>query len=308
MRLYVDQERPLPLLLCIFIGGISAPYFSLAPVMSVAGGIYLLFSGLEINLRQIGKESSVIGKLWIGGFVPPFLVGLILPYIFPHLFASPEGLDHHATAFIVGIALSVSAVPVVIKIIEEIGWRGTLRAQRVIFTAVLCDIAAWLLFFFVLPPEGHTSWLLTHWSLLMFFIGLALTAAWPALLGRISLFMKLNKWVIGSIFFIGIGQTLKLDMGINLAQIALIFVAATGSKLFGVWTAAKYLKFPREEAFALPLALNARGAMEVIMAKFALNAGVITSELFVSLVVMALGTSLIIKPILRWRQKRNFHT
>lgn len=62
---------------------------------------------------------------------------------------------------------------------------------------------------------------------------------------------------------------------------------------------AKYSRLPREEVIAMSIALNARGAMEIIMAKFALSAGVINNEFFLSLVIMALGTTLIIKPLFR---------
>lgn len=290
----------MPILVCIVIGVLTAPYFSLSAILALAGGIYLFFSGLEIDLKKIGVEAPLIFKLWLGAFVPPFVIGFALPHFFPSLFSSPDGVSFEKTALTVGIALAVSAVPVVIKIMDEIGWTGTLRAQRVVLTAVFCDIAAWILFFMVLPSAGQTPWLVSHWPLFMFFIGLVAVYFWPNLTRKLLPLVKLNKWIVATVFFVGVGQALDLKLGVNWTQITLIFFAATISKSLGVWAMGKHLKLPTKENFALSITLNARGAMEVLMAKFALAAGVITNDLFVSLVFMALATSLVIKPIFRW--------
>jgi mannitol/fructose-specific phosphotransferase system IIA component (Ntr-type) len=50
---------------------------------------------------------------------------------------------------------------------------------------------------------------------------------------------------------------------------------------------------------AVGFGLNARGAMEIILALLALEAGVIKPELFVALVVMALATSLLSGPVMK---------
>ena len=45
--------------------------------------------------------------------------------------------------------------------------------------------------------------------------------------------------------------------------------------------------------------MNARGAMEIILGTFAFQAGLITPEIFVALVVMALLTSLSSGPLIK---------
>jgi mannitol/fructose-specific phosphotransferase system IIA component (Ntr-type) len=52
----------------------------------------------------------------------------------------------------------------------------------------------------------------------------------------------------------------------------------------------------RRSAWAVGLAMNARGAMEMILGMLALRAGLIREQMFVALVVMALFTSLISAP------------
>ena len=50
-------------------------------------------------------------------------------------------------------------------------------------------------------------------------------------------------------------------------------------------------------------ALNARGAMEIVLANFAYQSKLISVELLTSLVIMAIGTTFLIKPALYLRQK-----
>lgn len=271
----------MPLLLCIIIGVLLRPHISLEPIMAVAGGIFLFISSSEIQLRQPVGERSLVLKLWLGAFLPPFIVGYFM------------------SSLILGVALAVSAVPVVIKIMQELGWGGTLRAQRIILTAVLCDIAAWLLFFLVLPKESYSQWLTSHWSLLMFFVGLGVAYQWPTFLTKVPWLSKANQWVIAPLFFIGVGQALDLSVDLDYQFLGRLIVAATLSKTLGIWLMAKLSGMERSEIFPTAISLNARGAMEIIMAKFALAAGLISNQMFVSLVAMALATSLMVKPFIR---------
>src|SRR5690606_26674718 len=75
--------------------------------------------------------------------------------------------------------------------------------------------------------------------------------------------------------------------------------------LFGAWWGG----MPRREAWAVSVAMNARGAMEIILGLLALQAGLIRERLFVALVVMASVTSIISGPavqfILGRRQPRH---
>jgi Kef-type K+ transport system membrane component KefB len=50
---------------------------------------------------------------------------------------------------------------------------------------------------------------------------------------------------------------------------------------------------------AVGFGLNARGAMEIILATLALNAGLIGDKIFVGLVIMALVTSLSSGPLMK---------
>jgi nucleotide-binding universal stress UspA family protein len=58
------------------------------------------------------------------------------------------------------------------------------------------------------------------------------------------------------------------------------------------------------EALAFGAGMNARGAMEIIVASIGLSLGILSRDMFSIIVVMALTTSLMAPPALRWTLKR----
>ena len=74
-----------------------------------------------------------------------------------------------------------------------------------------------------------------------------------------------------------------------------IAVACVG-KLIGAGWGARLGGMDWRSALSVGLAMNARGAMEMILGMLALQAGLIREQMFVALVVMALFTSLISAP------------
>ena len=83
-----------------------------------------------------------------------------------------------------------------------------------------------------------------------------------------------------------------------------IFVASFG-KIVGVYAGARLIgKRDHWTALAMGAGMNARGAMEIIIATIGLQIGVLTQEMFSIIVVMAMATSLMAPPALRWALKR----
>ncbi len=75
----------------------------------------------------------------------------------------------------------------------------------------------------------------------------------------------------------------------------MIGVACVG-KIFGAGWGARLGGMDRRSGWAVGLAMNARGAMEMILGLLALRAGLIREQMFVALVIMALFTSLVSGP------------
>jgi Kef-type K+ transport system membrane component KefB len=80
-----------------------------------------------------------------------------------------------------------------------------------------------------------------------------------------------------------------------------IIAVAIFCKLVGGYVGARFFAgYPHRTALFFGIGLNARGSMEVIVASIGLKAGVLTPEIFSAIVLMAIVTSLIAPPGLRW--------
>jgi Kef-type K+ transport system membrane component KefB len=68
-----------------------------------------------------------------------------------------------------------------------------------------------------------------------------------------------------------------------------------GAGLGALWGGLKL-----KEAMAVGFGMNARGAMEIVLGLLALQAGVISEQLFVAIVIMAVVTSVMAGPMLQY--------
>lgn len=85
--------------------------------------------------------------------------------------------------------------------------------------------------------------------------------------------------------------------------VGLILIASVG-KFSGAFAGAYWGGLTRREALALGCAMNARGATEVIVASIGLSMGVLTQNLYTLIVTMAIITTMIMPPTLRWALNR----
>lgn len=80
----------------------------------------------------------------------------------------------------------------------------------------------------------------------------------------------------------------------------LVMVAAVLGKGVACWLAARASGLPNREALGIGTLMNARGLMELIIINIGLQRGVISSELFAILVIMAVLTTLMASPLFDW--------
>jgi Kef-type K+ transport system membrane component KefB len=105
------------------------------------------------------------------------------------------------------------------------------------------------------------------------------------------------------LYFVSVG--LKADFAANFdgPLVLLVIVVATVGKILGAAVGARIGRLPLQESLAVGFAMNARGAMEMILASVALEFGLIDQRIFVALVTMALVTSMMSGPLLQWLSK-----
>ncbi|HEY6247892.1 MAG TPA: cation:proton antiporter [Pyrinomonadaceae bacterium] len=95
-----------------------------------------------------------------------------------------------------------------------------------------------------------------------------------------------------------LAQPLQLKLAIGL-----ILIASFG-KLTGCFLGAKLGSLTGREAIALAIGMNARGTTEVIVATIGLSIGILTNDFFTLIVIMAVSTTMIMPPMLRWALAR----
>ena len=102
------------------------------------------------------------------------------------------------------------------------------------------------------------------------------------------------------LFFTYSGLNTRIDL-LNSAYLwgicGLVLVAAVGGKGIACWLAARASGITNREALGIGALMNARGLMELIIINVGLQRGIISTELFATLVVMAVVTTLMASPI-----------
>ncbi len=63
----------------------------------------------------------------------------------------------------------------------------------------------------------------------------------------------------------------------------------------------------REEVLCVSFGMNARGAMEIILALVAFHHHLIGEEIFVALLVVAVVTSMMAGPMMKWSLRKQRH-
>ena len=100
------------------------------------------------------------------------------------------------------------------------------------------------------------------------------------------------------LYFVSIGLQANFVASFDLNLVLVVLLVACIGKVLGVTLGLKISKMSWRHSAIIGFALNARGAMEMILATVARDAGLIDDSLFVALVIMALVTSVLSGPIM----------
>jgi Kef-type K+ transport system membrane component KefB len=97
---------------------------------------------------------------------------------------------------------------------------------------------------------------------------------------------------------------LRVDLGLLAEPQVLgwglvVVAAASASKGAGAYLGARRAGLPRREGLALGIGLNARGAIEIVVATVGLSLGVLSPKSYALVVLMAMATSMMTPPLLR---------
>jgi Kef-type K+ transport system membrane component KefB len=339
---------------------------ALLDVVSWLGVILLvLLAGLETRLGILRRAGRAAVGASVGGFALPFLMGFGLGLLAPDSLV-PIGIDRAAFAAFLATAMSISAIPVIARILTELDLYRTAVGMVILASAIVSDVVGWIVVALVAGwVEGSSdTWPVARTALLT---GAFLVGAWVVGRPLVSVSMRLARerlrmpsaevammlilvfagaaltqaigvhLVLGALvmaILIGRSRTvdppaiealdhiangffapfffaytgLKVDVT-SLRGSALVFAAAAVtvacvSKIVGGSIGARAGGLPRWEALAVGFGLNARGAMELVIAAIGLSIGVLSEATYAMVVLIAILTTILAAPTLRVAMRR----
>ncbi|MFM9988612.1 cation:proton antiporter [Flavobacterium sp.] len=358
----------------IFLGpsvvGMYFPEFSLAlfpteslgnlQFLSQIGLILFMFViGMELDLKVLKNKANEAVVISHASIVIPFALGISLAYFVYYKFA-PQGVEFLSFSLFMGIAMSITAFPVLARIVQERGIHKTKLGSIVITCAAADDITAWcllaaviaivkagtfisslyviglavlyvlLMLFIVKPFFKRVGDLYSNNENLskpvvaIFFLTLILSSYCTEVIGIHALFGAFMTGVIMPdvskfrnvfiekvedvalilllpLFFVFTGLRTQIGL-INdpyLWKITgfIILVAVVG-KFIGSALAAKFVGQNWKDSLTIGALMNTRGLMELVVLNIGYDLGVLNSEIFTMMVIMALVTTFMTGPAL----------
>lgn len=349
-------------------GGFPAAFEAFTTVAIV---LFLLTAGFEVDLSTVWRQGRSALRVGLTGMLIPFAIGFSLARAVPHFVGAETDASPIVFALFFGTALSITALPVVIKILIDLNIFRSDVGMIIVSSAILLDLVGWNLFAVVLSLSGAAGarmgvgttvtltilfaslmltfgraafhrvlpWLQAHATYPGGVLGFALVGAlacaafteWigiHAIFGAFIFGIALGDsvhlraqtramlenfvgFIFAPIFFASIG--LKVDFVANFDPILtlVILVVGTAGMVTGGTIGARWSGLAPRESLAVGVAMNARGAMEIILGLLALRHGIIGERLFVALVIIALVTSMtsgtLMQSILRLKRRVRFH-
>jgi K+:H+ antiporter len=334
---------------------------ALLEAMAWVGVVFLVLNaGMETRLGTIRHAGRAVAVTWIGAFCLPFLAGFLLGLAVPLDLGGPKA-TRMVFALFLAISMSISAIPVIARILIDTNLLRTKLGTLIVSSAVADDTMGWILLAIVVglaQGEGlaldvalRTLLLTAAFLVLAFTVGqttvrwvlresprlripfaqtsamLLLVLTGGAITQAIGVHLVLGCFVtailigrtwpkermsVGSIRYVGMGffvpfffayTGIKTDFtslrGTALLVAGVALVVACGSKLIGGGFGARLGGVPGWEAAAVGAGLNARGAMELVIAAIGLSLGILSSATYATLILIAIVTSMMAAPLLR---------
>jgi Kef-type K+ transport system membrane component KefB len=354
-----------PSLLGLAFPGLTAWLFPPASLgmlhlLSQVGVILFMFVvGLDLEWATVKAKAHAAVAVSHVSILFPFLLGVLaaLPLYREH---APAGISFQAFALFMGIAMSITAFPVLARILEERGLTKTSIGSTALTCAAVDDVTAWTLLAFVVAvvtAGGALAVLGATLGVAVLFTGVMVFLVRPAVRpffaaapGRDAFSKDRIALVIGVLFgaaltteIIGVhalfgaflaGAIMPTDAGFRrglrerlesfssvfllplffaftglrtqiglldtpaawLTCLAIILLATIG-KFGGSALTARAMGFEWSSACLLGALMNTRGLMELIALNVGYDLGVISPEMFTSLVLMALLTTSFTGPL-----------
>lgn len=321
--------------------------------------LFMFVIGMELDLKVLKNKANDAVVISHASIVIPFSLGIGLAYFIYYRFA-PLGVEFLSFSLFMGIAMSITAFPVLARIVQERGIHKTRLGTIVITCAAADDITAWCILaaviaivkagsfvsslyviglamayvmamIFVVKPFlkrigdlYKTKNKLNKPVVAIFFLTLILSSYVTEIIGIHALFGAFMTGVIMPdiskfraifidkvedvsvilllpLFFVFTGLRTQIGL-INDPYLwkvtGFIILVAVVGKFLGSAIAAKFVGQNWRDSLTIGALMNTRGLMELVVLNIGYDLGVLTSEIFTMMVIMALVTTVMTGPAL----------
>jgi Kef-type K+ transport system membrane component KefB len=276
--------------------------------------LFMFLIGLDLDVRAILRSGRATIAISHASIVLPFALGYALAHpLYPRL--SPPSVPFMPFALFLGVAMSVTAFPVLARILRERGITRTRIGAVALACAAVDDATAWCLLALVVSIAEVGDWgsalaqmpavvagQLGHYAIFAAFLcGAMVPSGWrivPALDRRLE---KVVSALLLPVFFAFSGVRTEIGLLASAADWALcaaIIAVACLGKFGGAVLAARIFGFGWRDSTALGVLMNTRGLVELIVLNIGLDLGILSPTLFTMLVIMALVTTFMTSPLL----------
>ena len=145
-----------------------------------------------------------------------------------------------------------------------------------------------------------TEWLGLHAIFGAFLVGIAVGDSEHFSHRTKEMLHDIVTYIFAPLFFASIGFRVNFIENFDFLIVGFVLVISIIGKMVGGFFGARLGKFSKSESIAIGFGMNARGSQEIVLGLIALNAGLITDQVFVALVVMTFVTIMMAGPAIKY--------
>lgn len=303
------------LLILLPLHFIIGPLYNLSPLANLFIAAILSNTAIEIcasillHSRRPKLKAVIIGASFVDDIIAVFLIGIVSTMIYSGETLTMENLFVLSIEIILFLAISLLVATYVIEHIFDklIGGKSKITLTVTLIVAFLFAIIANLIGLHEVIGAYIAGLIIGKWGE---HVGpmLKRRIAWEKLKTDIDTPLRA---IFGPLFFGFIGLSLVFPALDELPKviplIIILTLLAIVGKIVGCGVGAKIFDFSNRESLTLGCAMCGRGALELVLVSFGLEAGLIDESIFTALVMVTVIT-VIVTPILYTLAERRIKT
>ncbi len=113
---------------------------------TLAIALFLLVAGMEIDLSSVWRQGRAALTVGLAGVFFPFSIGFLAAWFMPEILGMEAGANHPVFSLFIATALSITALPVIAKVLMDLNLYRSDLGMIIIAAAALGDLIGWTIF------------------------------------------------------------------------------------------------------------------------------------------------------------------